>query len=82
MSIRSRRRRVAQIGDVSDRLTNSASDRRRAGRHLQWGVAIRAVDEHVHGHRNREFERRRRVWTEIFEAAAEEEGNSGGDFDG
>lgn len=47
-----RRRRVARIGHVSDCLANSASDRRRTGRHLQRGVAIRAVDQHVHGDRD------------------------------
>lgn len=55
-----RRRRVARIGHVSDCLAKSASERRRAGRHLQRGVAIRAVDEHVHGDQDWRFGGRRR----------------------
>lgn len=60
-----RRRRVARIGDVGDRLADSAPNRRRAGRHLQWGAAAGAVDEHVHGRRSRKFDGRRWDWTDI-----------------
>ena len=58
-----RRRRVAGIGDGGDCLANSASDRRRAGRHLQLCAAIRAGDERIHSCRNRG--KLTAGWTEI-----------------
>ena len=41
-----RRRSFAGIKDVGDRLANSAADRSRASRELEWRSASRAVDQH------------------------------------